>query len=245
MCRCLDGAAWLIEQGADVNQRSFLSQQLEDESWTPLHTAATLGSLPIVRTLVEHGAQTDATTAAGETAVSLALDKMGLRRDNHADDDESLHVLSYLIQVNAPVRSVPGMSFLVKPKLEAAVANEWTMLDLAVFSADVTAVDLLLRSGHFPGWRSPEVSGFLHGVLRRMSNEQRRAMKRVEDWAARKGAPSLQSLCRDRLRAACGLRLLRYVNTTVMPRRLRSFILLEDVLGPLDRKGDAEEEDAL
>ena len=230
--RCLDGAAWLIEQGAEVNKRSFLSQQLEDESWTPLHMAATLGSLSIVRMLVQHGAQIDAMTATGETVMSLALDKAG-------SCCESLHVVSYLIQVNAPLQSVPGMSFLIKPKLEEAVANDWTMLDFVVFSANTAAVDVLLRSGHFLG-RVPKVSEFLHAVMRRMSSQQRRAMKLVEDFAARKGAPTLQSLCRDSLRAACGLRLLQYVATTVMPGRLRSFLLLEDVLGPVDRRDGVE-----
>ena len=199
--------------------------------------AATLGSLPIIRTLVEHGAQIDATTATGETVMSLALDKAG-------SCDESLHVVGYLIQVNAPVRSIPGMSFLIKPKLEEAVTNEWTMLDFAVFQANTAAVDILLRSGHFLQ-RVPKVSAFLHSVMRLMSNDQRRALKMVEDSAAQTGAPTLQSLCRDSLRAACGLRLLRYVSTTVMPKRLRSFLLLEDVLGPLDRKVGAEEGELL
>ena len=230
--RCLDGAAWLIEQGAEVNKRSFLSQQLEDESWTPLHMAATLGNLSIVRTLVQHGAQMDATTATGETVMSLALDKAG-------SCCESLHVVSYLIQVNTPLQSVPGMSFLIKPKLEEAVANNWTMLDFAVFSANTAAVDVLLRSGHFPG-RVPKVSEFLRAVMRLMSSQQRRAMKLVEDFAARKGAPTLQSLCKDSLRAACGLRLLQYVAAIVMPGRLRSFLLLEDVLGPVDRRDGVE-----
>lgn len=42
--------------------------------------------------------------------------------------------------------------------------------------------------------------------------------------------PSLQELCRSSIRHACELRLLRYLKHTVMPSRLRSYILLQGIL---------------
>ncbi|KAK7107061.1 uncharacterized protein [Littorina saxatilis] len=234
VCKCFHGTRWLIHQGADVNQRSFLSQRLEDESWTPLHIAVTLGNLSIVRLLVKHGAQPGSVTATGETVMSLALEKAGTL-------PESLNIASYLIQINTPVRSIPGLSFLVKPKLEEAVRNSWTMLDLAVYNADVLGMNMLLKGGYYAG-QAPKVSQFLAGVLRPISNPQRRVMKVVEDFAAQRGVPLLQGFCRECLRRACGLRLVEYVNTTVMPARLRSYLLMEDLFGPLDRQVDREED---
>nr|KAG5691647.1 hypothetical protein BaRGS_022922 [Batillaria attramentaria] len=78
------------------------SQQLDDESWTPLHMAATIGKLPIVRTLVEHGAHLDALTDSGETVLCMASPK-----------EVDMDTKAYLLQINAPLWSVPGSSVMV------------------------------------------------------------------------------------------------------------------------------------
>ena len=186
-----------------------------------------------MRKLIQHGAHTDARTSSGETVLSLATDKI-------ATSSECREIVSYLIQIGTPVQSVPGLSFLVKSRLEAAVKSDWSLLDLAVHAGDSATVEMLLRSRHFPHL-FPKVSEFLQSIMRPESIQQRKSVKLVEDYVAEMKVPSLLLQCRDKLRLACGIRLQWYVKSTVMPAALRSYLLLEDLFGSLERQTDTEE----
>jgi ankyrin repeat protein len=96
-------AAWLVEQGADVNavarnemkiqplhaaaargNEEIVRMLLENEAdvngrqqgdFTPLHAAAQNGDVPLARLLLEHGADATLKTAEGKTAADLARTK--------------------------------------------------------------------------------------------------------------------------------------------------------------------------
>jgi len=63
--RSLEAVTTLVEMGADVNQAS-------DTGWTPLHTAAFVGSDAVVEYLVSQGANLNARNGCGQTPLSLA-----------------------------------------------------------------------------------------------------------------------------------------------------------------------------
>jgi ankyrin repeat protein len=52
----VDAAAWLLEHGADVNQRATFGGPTHGEGVTALHLAAQDGRLALARLLVERGA---------------------------------------------------------------------------------------------------------------------------------------------------------------------------------------------
>lgn len=103
--------------------------------------------------------------------------------------------------------------------------------------------DTLLQSRHYH--HPPRLSAFLCRDVSLDSETQIQVMQHVQQFSAEvstQRVSRLQVLCRDSLRQACGTRLLRYVRTTTMPARLRSILLLEDVLGPM-KTGEEEEEE--
>lgn len=227
-CRHFELATWLVEKGANCNTASFHSQRLEDESWTPLHMAASQGDLPMVKTLVEHGGQIQALTDSGETVLCLAA---------------SMDVSTYLLQINAPVQCIPGSSFRVKCREETGGQQQWSMLDLAVFDGNILLTEALLQSRHYQ--HPPRLAPFLCKSVPLRSENQVQAMQCVQQFSAEVctlRVTSLQVLCRDTLRQACGTRLLRYVRATTMPARLRSLLLLEDILGPIETCKENQEE---
>ncbi|KAK7476298.1 hypothetical protein BaRGS_00032491 [Batillaria attramentaria] len=226
----MDIVRWLIENGADCNARSFVSQQLDDESWTPLHMAATIGKLPIVRTLVEHGAHLDALTDSGETVLCMASPK-----------EVDMDTKAYLLQINAPLWSVPGSSVMVKCRDRRAAAHQWSLLELAVYNGDLLFAEALLQSRHYQD--RPALSDFVCHETSLHDREQIAVMQYVQEFISTLQAPSLQRMCRDVLRAYCGTHLRQYVRTVVMPARLRSMLLLEDVLGPLKTSENKEKDD--
>jgi hypothetical protein len=65
----------------------------------------------------------------GETTLSLAVYKW-------ISQLRALDVVCFLLMINAPVESVPGTSFVVSSRLEEAVSNAWSMLDLAVHKSN-------------------------------------------------------------------------------------------------------------
>ena len=54
----------LVSHGADIHKA-------DDDSWTPLHAAAANGHASIARYLMDRGADTQAATEEGETALDL------------------------------------------------------------------------------------------------------------------------------------------------------------------------------
>ena len=88
----------LIEAGADVNAVSNVNRS------TPLHDAVqtirayrSVEGLRVVRALIENGANVNAKTTAGETALEIARRMPGMRRD-----DPLLQVLRDAAKKNAP-----------------------------------------------------------------------------------------------------------------------------------------------
>lgn len=59
----------LIERGADLNVR-------DDEGWAPIHMAAGIGSVNVVRMLIMHNANVDVPTFKGESALDRAILKV-------------------------------------------------------------------------------------------------------------------------------------------------------------------------
>ncbi len=60
-----NNAQMLIEAGADLNVRG-------DSGFTPLHSAATVGAVQMLKLLLQHGANAQVTNDNGETALMLA-----------------------------------------------------------------------------------------------------------------------------------------------------------------------------
>jgi ankyrin repeat protein len=58
----------LVQRGADVNHRAA-------GGWTPLHLAASRGSLPVIELLLEAGADPAATSDDGKTAADVARER--------------------------------------------------------------------------------------------------------------------------------------------------------------------------
>ncbi|MBE9116180.1 ankyrin repeat domain-containing protein [Lusitaniella coriacea LEGE 07157] len=73
----------LLEAGLDVNQKLL-------NAWTPLMSAANSGKLSIIKLLVERGANVNATTEEGYSAVWFAV------------EGAWLHIFDYLNPLTAP-----------------------------------------------------------------------------------------------------------------------------------------------
>ena len=56
VCNCEEAAAWLIDHGADVNQKTSFGGLTHGQGITALHMAAQYGQMAAVRLLVERGA---------------------------------------------------------------------------------------------------------------------------------------------------------------------------------------------
>jgi ankyrin repeat protein len=55
-CNCNEAAAWLIDHGADVNQKATFGGSTHGQGITALHMAAQYGQMVVVKLLVERGA---------------------------------------------------------------------------------------------------------------------------------------------------------------------------------------------
>ncbi len=56
VCNCTEAAAWLLDHGANINQKSTFGGLTHGQGVTALHMAAQSGHMPIVKLLVERGA---------------------------------------------------------------------------------------------------------------------------------------------------------------------------------------------
>jgi len=56
VCNCPEAAAWLLDHGADVNQKATFGGLQHGRGITALHLAAQYGHMVMVRLLVERGA---------------------------------------------------------------------------------------------------------------------------------------------------------------------------------------------
>lgn len=187
--------------------------------------AVTHGDLSSIRTLVEHGAEIDALTASKETVLCIACGQ-----------GANLDVIHYLLQLNSPVVSFPGSSFAVRCREKLAQDQQWQLLDLAIYKGNIRLTKMLLLSGHYK--HPPRVSSFLGQTVSLNNDMQLNALRYLQEFSSQ--VLSLQVVCRDRLRRASGSQLLKYLQTTVIPARLRSFLLLENILQPSKNIEDSE-----
>ena len=63
----------ILECGGDANQR--LDGSSDDPQWTPLHCAASSGSIDIGKLLIQHGADTTSVSAQGNTPIDIARER--------------------------------------------------------------------------------------------------------------------------------------------------------------------------
>ncbi|KAN0142123.1 Ankyrin repeat-containing domain protein [Lactarius tabidus] len=116
-------ARLLLERGVDVNAR-------RKDSWTPLHSAAFKGRLEIAQVLLKHGADANAATAWGETALQLV---------SHGEHDSREHRVGI-----AQMLLERGVDVHARNKFHA------TALHLAALSGRPDIVKLLLDHGANP-----------------------------------------------------------------------------------------------
>jgi len=113
---------FLLRKGADVNA----VRQYQE---TPLHVAAYLGLLEVVRILVEHGANVNAPAGRGETPLHLASCPAGYPE-----------IVEFLLLHGASI--------------EAPQNNGATALHQAVLAGNAKVVELLLAKGANPNAKS-------------------------------------------------------------------------------------------
>ncbi len=113
----------LVQSGCALDKATHPSRCHNENGWTPLHLACDRGHFDAVRYLVEHGAQIDIPSAAGETACALAAEC------GHKD------IVRYLVAHGADVHAKRrGLSLV-----------QW-----ALYRADAELVKVLVSYGAVP-----------------------------------------------------------------------------------------------
>ena len=94
----------LVSHGADIHKA-------DDDSWTPLHAAAANGHAAIARYLMDRGADTQAATEEGDTALDLV-------------DGEDFNTMSVLLNSEIRLLTKKKKSVTVEIREQAWVRRE-------------------------------------------------------------------------------------------------------------------------
>jgi ankyrin repeat protein len=149
----------LVEKGANVNARA------KNPDWMPLHYASGMGHSKVVTYLLDRGAQLDAPTSDGYTALSGAAsnaktDNVRLLLARSADGG---HALAYLMRRNnldaIRLLLTSGVSADATPRTEyrhLGISPGETALFKAVSAQNLDLAVLLLGAGANPNIASPK-----------------------------------------------------------------------------------------